>query len=90
MIAAAANLSIFMAGWAVLGIGMAAGLYDAAFSTLGGIYGEKARPSIGTLTLWGGFASTVCWPVSAALVDAIGWRGLVSFMRLFSLAFVCP
>lgn len=75
MIAAAPNLAIFMAGWAVLGIGMAAGLYDAAFSTLGGIYGEKARPSITTLTLWGGFASTVCWPLSAAMVDAVGWRG---------------
>ncbi len=75
MIAAAPNLAIFMAGWAVLGIGMAAGLYDAAFSTLGGIYCEKARPSITTLTLWGGFASTVCWPLSAAMVDAVGWRG---------------
>lgn len=75
MIAAAPNLAFFMAGWAVLGVGMAAGLYDAAFSTLGDIYGEKARPSITTLTLWGGFASTVCWPLSAALVEAIGWRG---------------
>lgn len=75
MIVAAPNLAIFMAGWAVLGIGMAAGLYDAAFSTLGGIYCEKARPSITTLTLWGGFASTVCWPLSAAMVDAVGWRG---------------
>ncbi|MEO9339851.1 MFS transporter [Mesorhizobium sp. SB112] len=75
MIAAAPNLAIFMTGWAVLGIGMAAGLYDAAFSTLGGIYGNKARPSITTLTLWGGFASTVSWPLSAALVGAVGWRG---------------
>ncbi|MDH0367895.1 MFS transporter [Brucella anthropi] len=74
-IAAAPNLAIFTVGWSVLGVGMAAGLYDAAFSTLGGIYGEKARPSITTLTLWGGFASTACWPLSAALVAAIGWRG---------------
>ncbi len=75
IIAAAPNLVIFMAGWAVLGVGMAAGLYDAAFSTLGGIYGEKARASITTLTLWGGFASTVCWPLSAAMASALGWRG---------------
>ncbi|WEX09202.1 MFS transporter [Chelativorans sp. AA-79] len=88
MIAAAPNLAIFMAGWAVLGIGMAAGLYDAAFSTLGGIYGEKARPSITTLTLWGGFASTVCWPLSAALVEAIGWRG-ACFAYAAVLAGVC-
>lgn len=75
VIAAAPSLTIFMAGWAILGIGMAAGLYDAAFSTLGGIHGEKARASITTLTLWGGFASTVCWPLSAALVETVGWRG---------------
>lgn len=75
LIAAAPHLAVFAAGWAVLGVGMAAGLYDAAFSTLGGIHGDKARPSITTLTLWGGFASTVCWPLSAALVEAAGWRG---------------
>lgn len=75
MIAVAPNLALFMIGWAILGIGMAASLYDAAFSTLGGVFGDKARSSITTLTLWGGLASTVCWPISAALVDAVGWRG---------------
>jgi hypothetical protein len=27
------------------------------------------------LTLWGGFASTVCWPLSAFLLAHLGWRG---------------
>jgi predicted MFS family arabinose efflux permease len=54
---------------------MGAGLYDAAFSTLGRYYGENARSTIATLTLFGGFASTVCWPVSAWLVETLGWRG---------------
>lgn len=27
------------------------------------------------MTLWGGFASTVCWPLSAWLVEHVGWRG---------------
>jgi MFS family permease len=27
------------------------------------------------LTLFGGFASTVCWPFSAFLVEQVGWRG---------------
>lgn len=27
------------------------------------------------LTLWGGCASTVCWPPSACLVEQVGWRG---------------
>jgi len=62
------------AAWAVLGLGMALGLYDAAFATLAGIYGRDARAPITGITLIAGFASTVGWPLSA-LVDAqFGWR----------------
>ncbi|WP_026190743.1 MFS transporter [Methylobacterium sp. WSM2598] len=71
----APNLPVFFLGWLILGAGMAAGLYDAAFATLGRLYGAGARPAISTLTLWGGFASTVCWPLSAFLVAQLGWRG---------------
>ena len=53
---------------------MGAGLYDAAFSTLGDIYGANARRSIAAITMFGGFASTVCWPLSAYLVEHLGWR----------------
>lgn len=71
----APTLPIFLAGWLVIGFGMGCGLYDPAFATLGRLYGAEARPAITTLTLWGGFASTVCWPLSAFLVDHLGWRG---------------
>ena len=54
---------------------MGAGLYDAAFATLGRLYGESGRSAITTLTLFGGFASTVCWPLSAFLDAHFGWRG---------------
>jgi MFS family permease len=54
---------------------MGAGLTDAAFSTLGSIYGESARSAITSLTLFAGFASTICWPLSAYLVELFGWRG---------------
>lgn len=43
ILAAAPSLWVFVAGWIVLGIGMGAGLYDAAFATLGGYY----RPNRG-------------------------------------------
>ena len=33
-----------------------------------------ARSAITNLTLFGGFGSTVCWPLSAWLVEAWGWR----------------
>ena len=67
-------VSLFGA-WLVIGAGMGAGLYEAAFATLAGIYGQEARRSITGITLIAGFASTVCWPISAYLDVTIGWRG---------------
>ena len=75
VIGLAPNLPTFLAGWLVIGLGMGCGLYDPAFATLGRLYGAEARPAITALTLWGGFASTVCWPLSAFLVEQVGWRG---------------
>ncbi len=61
-------------GWLVIGIGMAVGLYESAFSTLAGIYGRDARGVITGITLLAGFASTVCWPISGWLNAEFGWR----------------
>lgn len=71
---AAEPVGLFSA-WAVLGVGMAFGLYDAAFATLAGLYGTNARGPITGITLFAGFASTVSWPLSSLLDDALGWRG---------------
>lgn len=70
---AAGPVTLF-AAWAVLGVGMALGLYDAGFATLAALYREGARGPITGITLIAGFASTVGWPVSALLNDALGWR----------------
>ena len=71
----APNLPTYIIAWLVIGVGMGAGLYDAAFATLGRLHGRDARSAITTLTLFGGFASTVCWPLSAFMVSEISWRG---------------
>lgn len=68
------NLPLYLMSWLLLGAGMGAGLYDAAFATLGRLYGQRARTAIASLTLFGGFASTVCWPLSALFVSEFGWR----------------
>jgi MFS family permease len=65
----------YCVAWAVLGLGMAVGLYDAAFAMLGRLYGSQARRLITNLTLIGGFASTLAWPLSALFVETWGWRG---------------
>ena len=61
----APNLPVYLASWVVIGIGMGTGTYDAAFSVLGRIYGSDARGPMTNLTLFGGFASTISWPMSA-------------------------
>ena len=71
----AANALAYYAAWTVVGAAMAAALYDPAFATLGRIFGKAARAPITVLTLAGGFASTVSWPVTQILIDTIGWRG---------------
>jgi MFS family permease len=63
------------AGWAVLGIGMGFGLYEAAFATATRLYGREARSAITGITLFAGFASTVGWPASSFFIAAFGWRG---------------
>jgi MFS family permease len=60
--------------WLALGLGMAMGLYDAAFATLGRIYGSAARKPITGITLLAGFASTVGWPLTAWGMATLGWR----------------
>jgi MFS family permease len=84
------NVVIFIAGWIVVGFGMSAGLYDAAFSTLGRLYGQAARQHITILTLFGGLASTACWPLSAFLVEEIGWRGACGAYAAIHLLFTLP
>jgi MFS family permease len=80
----------YLAGWVLMGLGMGAGLYDAAFAALGRLYGEGARRAITALTLFGGFASTVGWPLSAFLVGSFGWRGACVVYAGLQLAVALP
>jgi hypothetical protein len=81
----------------LLGVATAASLYDPAFATLGRIFGAAARRPITALTLAGGFASTVSWPVTHVLLEAVGWRGaylayaaLLAVLAAPLLAFALP
>jgi predicted MFS family arabinose efflux permease len=67
-------LPVYLLAWVLIGIGMGTGLYDAVFAALGRMYGSEARGPITNLTLFGGFASTICWPLSAFMIDHVGWR----------------
>jgi hypothetical protein len=58
-------LPVYLLAWVLIGLGMGTGLYDAVFAALGRMYGSKARGPITSLTLFGGFAGTICRPLSA-------------------------
>jgi MFS family permease len=83
-------LPVYLAAWLLIGLAMGCGLYDATFATLGRIYGQKARPVITMLTVFGGLASTVCWPLSAFLTAELGWRGACLVYAGVHLAFCLP
>jgi len=74
LLAAAHSEPVLWLGWLILGLAMGLGLYDAAFATLGRIYGQTARGAITGITLFAGFASTVGWPLTALGEANVGWR----------------
>ncbi len=74
VLATAQGPTTMLAGWLLAGVAMAACLYDPAFATLHRIAGPQYRRAVTALTLFGGFASTVFWPLSQFLLDTVGWR----------------
>ncbi|UGQ48681.1 MFS transporter [Massilia endophytica] len=68
------SLWLYFLAWSVLGFAMAATLYEAAFAAINREFGLEARKLISNLTLFGGFASTVFWPLTLQLDGLLGWR----------------
>lgn len=90
LLAMATTPLMLFAGWAVIGLGMGIGLYEAGFATLAGIYGKEARGPITGITLIAGFASTVGWPLSGLMLAAWGWREACIGWALIHLAVAFP
>src|SRR3569833_3152527 len=64
---------------------MAATLYDPAFAVLGQMFRARQRHAITALTLFGGFASTVFWPLTQALMARFGWQQALLVLGLLNL-----
>lgn len=73
LMASSTSLPMFLS-WAVIGVGMALGLYEALFAALGSLYGERAGSAITGITLVSGFATTLSWPAVALVIEHVGWR----------------
>jgi MFS family permease len=68
------NLPLLYAAWALLGLAMAMTLYEPAFMEITKRFPDRYRQGITTLTLVGGFASTLSFPAVAWLQARLGWR----------------
>lgn len=74
LLSQAQGTGLLFGAWTLIGLAMAAGLYEAAFATLVQWLGTAARRSITGITLMGGLASTLSWPLTAWLEAHWGWR----------------
>jgi hypothetical protein len=68
------GLALYYGAWLCLGVAMRLTLYDAAFAALARIGGPFAKRPISQITLLGGLASTVFWPIGEYLAVHLGWR----------------
>ncbi len=90
LLATVHSVAVYYAAWVIAGVAMALCLYEAAFTVLTLAYKERSRWAITVLSLAGGFASTVFWPVTQSLVDAHGWRVAVMVLAAIQLLVCLP
>lgn len=85
-----ANVTALYAVWAGLGLAMGLTLYEPAFASLALVFRADLRKAITVLTLAGGFASTVFWPLTQWLESSLGWREAVLALAVINLAVCVP
>lgn len=90
LMAAVPHVVGWYAAWVLVGVGMAMGLYDAAFGTVGRLLGAGAKPSIVGVTLMAGFASTIGWPAGTWLAAHVGWRVALGGYALLHVLVLLP
>jgi MFS family permease len=76
--------------WTGLGVAMAATLYEPAFVVIAQVYRLHYRRALTVLTLFGGLASTVFWPLTTFLVERHGWREAVLWLAAINLVICVP
>jgi len=80
----------FYAVWLGLGAGLSATLYAPAFAVVTRRFPHDFRRAIITMTFLGGLASTVFIPLSAWLIQSLGWRHALWCLAALHLAVCAP
>jgi predicted MFS family arabinose efflux permease len=76
--------------WIGLGAAMAATLYEPAFAILIRRWPGDYRRALIAMTFLGGLASTVFIPLSALLIERLGWRGACAALGALHLLLCLP
>lgn len=88
--ALAPNGLVFAAGLVAVEVASAFVLYATAFAALAQASATGAQRSITHLTLIAGFASTIFWPVTAALHEVFSWRDVYLIYAAINLLVCVP
>jgi len=90
LMAASPNLAVFVLAWAIIGAGTPLVLNNAVFAMIAVVAGAGARRAMTVVTLFGAMSSTIGWPLSVALDEALGWRGTFLAFAAMHLAICLP
>lgn len=80
----------YLASWFVIGLGHAMSLANTGNVTISQLMGDRTRRVIGLMMLVTGLASSVFWPLTAALMNAFGWRAALLIFAAMQLVIVLP
>ena len=82
------TIGLFYLSWLLLGLTTSGCLYPACFSYLTNVYKDDAKRPIMLVTLLGGFAGTICYPITSYYVELFDWQFAAIFWGLVNI-FIC-
>ena len=90
MLALAQGLGLLLLAYAVLGLGMATGMFEVAFAAIVRIFGKKSHNALVGVTMVAGFASVAGWTISVFVEARYGWRGVCWFWAAMNVLVALP
>jgi MFS family permease len=84
------SLPALYAVWALMGLAMAATLYEPAFAAVVSWFARGRDRALLTVTLAAGLASTIFMPIEAWLLTRIGWRAALTLLAVVLAVITIP
>jgi predicted MFS family arabinose efflux permease len=90
LLALSQGLGLLLLAYAVLGLGMATGMFEVAFAAVVRIFGKKSHNVLVGVTMVAGFASVAGWTMSVFVEARYGWRGVCWFWAAMNVLVALP